>query len=85
MEDFKLQFYFNLYKDKSMINRSLFRTKFIKRHGDFKYLEELIRNIEDYQFNKYGETLYEHENSKIKRNINIYLEAKEKREKRRCK
>ena len=48
MEDFKLQFYFNLYKDKAMINRSLFRTKFIKRHSDFKYLEELIRNIEDY-------------------------------------
>ena len=49
MEDFKLQFYFNLYKDKAMITRNLFRVEFIKRHGEFKYLEELIRMIEDYQ------------------------------------
>ena len=52
MEDFKLQFYFNLYKDKAMITRSLFRIEFIKRHGEFKYLEELIRMIEYYQINK---------------------------------
>lgn len=85
MEDFKLQFYFNLYKDKAMVTRNLFRVEFIKRHGEFKYLEELIRMIEDYQINKYGATLYEWENSKTKRNINIYLDAEEKRNKRRCK
>lgn len=85
MEDFKLQFYFNLYKDKAMVTRSLFRTEFIKRHGEFKYLEELIRKIEEYQINKYGSTLYEWENSRAKRNINIYLDAEEKRNKRRCK
>ena len=48
MEDFKLQFYFNLYKDKAMITRSLFRVEFIKRHGEFKYLEELIDKLEEY-------------------------------------
>lgn len=85
MEDFKLQFYFNLYKDKAMVTRSLFRTEFIKRHGEFKYLEELIRKIEEYQINKYGATLYEWENSRAKKNINIYLDAEEKRNKRRCK
>lgn len=82
MEEFKLQFYFNLYKDKAMVTRNLFRVEFIKRHGEFKYLEELIRKIEDYQINKYGTTLYEWENSKTKRNINIYLDAEEKRKKR---
>ena len=85
MEEFKLNFYFNLYKDKAMVTRNLFRVEFIKRHGEFKYLEELIRKIEDYQINKYGATLYEWENSKTKRNINIYLDTEEKRNKRRCK
>ena len=82
MEEFKLNFYFNLYKDKAMVTRNLFRVEFIKRHGEFKYLEELIRMIEDYQINKYGTTLYEWENSKKQRNINIYLDVEEKRKKR---
>ena len=85
MEEFKLNFYFNLYKDKCLPNRDTFRKNFKKEHGNFKYLEELIRMIEDYQINKYGTTLYEWENSKTKRNINIYLDAEEKRNKRRCK
>ena len=83
MEDFKLQFYFNLYKDKAMITRSLFRVEFIKRHGEFKYLEELIRMIEDYQINKYGTTLYEWENSRKKRDVNTYLGAEEMMSKKR--
>ena len=83
MEDFKLQFYFNLYKDKAMITRSLFRIEFIKRHGEFKYLEELIRMIEDYQINKYGTTLYEWENSRAKRDVNTYLGAEEIMSKKR--
>ena len=55
--EFKLQFYFNLYKDKSMINSSMFRAKFKKLHGDFKYLDKLVVEIENYQIKKYGCTL----------------------------
>lgn len=83
MEDFKLQFYFNLYKDKAMVTRSLFRTEFIKRHGEFKYLEELIRKIEEYQINKYGATLYEWENSRTKQKVNAYLDADEMKSRKR--
>ena len=42
MEEFKLNFYFNLYKDKCLPNRDTFRKNFKKEHGSFKYLEELI-------------------------------------------
>ena len=38
MEEFKLQFYFNLYKNTSMDSRNDFRAKFHKRHGDFHKL-----------------------------------------------
>lgn len=55
--EFKLQFYFNFYKDKSMINSSMFRAKFHKRHGDFKHLDKLVVAIENYQIKKYGCTL----------------------------
>lgn len=55
--EFKLQFYFNLYKDKSMINSSMFRAKFKKLHGDFKHLDKLVVEIENYQIKKYGCTL----------------------------
>ena len=57
MEEFKLNFYFNLYKDKCLPNRDTFRKNFKKEHGSFKYLEELIIEIEKYQIKKYGCTL----------------------------
>ena len=59
MEDFKLDFYFNLYKDRGMGNRKRFREDFNKKHGRFQYLEELIVMIEKYQFRKYGEILHD--------------------------
>lgn len=57
MNEFKLQFYFNLYKDKNVGSRDKFRKEFKKKHGEFKYLPELIVQIENYQIKKYGETL----------------------------
>lgn len=57
MEEFKLQFYFNLYKDKALPNREELRKNFKKIHGEFKYLEELILMIEKYQIKTYGCTL----------------------------
>ena len=58
-EDFKLKFYFNIYKDKPLSSRAEFRIRFKKLHGEFKRLEELIKNIENYQIKKYGTTLYD--------------------------
>ena len=52
--DFQLELYFKMYKDSPMINRNKFRYKFIKKHGKFQYLPELIFMIERYQIKKYG-------------------------------
>ena len=60
MNDFKFNYYLNLYKDKTMINRDEFRKNFRKKHGKYEYIEELIVAIEKHQFNKYGQTLNSH-------------------------
>lgn len=80
MNDFKLQFYFNLYKDKAFVTRNLFRANFKRHHGDFEQLEELIKIIEQYQIKKYGCTLYENTNSELKQQTNYYLKGKENKE-----
>lgn len=60
MNEFKLQFYFNLYKEKPFNSRDEFRLNFRKKHGRFQYIEELILMIEKYQMKKYGETITNH-------------------------
>lgn len=77
MEEFKLNFYFNLYKDKVMQNRDVFRANFHKLHGNFNYLEELIKMIENYQIKTYGCTLHSNEINDIKRRINDYNNGRE--------
>lgn len=57
-EEFKLQFYFNLYKDYPVVNRERFRKYFEKLHGKFRYLNELLLMIEKYQHKKFGESIY---------------------------
>ena len=57
-EEFKLQFYFNLYKDYPIGSRDSFREMFRKKHGKFTYLPELIIMIERYQIKKHGATLW---------------------------
>ena len=57
MWEFKLNYYFEKYKDVSMVRRNDFRQKFKKENGEFKYLEELIIMIERYQIKKYGVAL----------------------------
>lgn len=52
--DFKLKLYFIMYKDSPIIRRSYFKNKFIKKHGKFKYLPELIYMIEKYQLKKFN-------------------------------
>ena len=78
MEEFKLQFYFNLYKNTSMDSRNDFRAKFHKRHGEFRYLNELIRMIENYQIKTFGCTLHEGYNSRLKQQTNAYLRGRER-------
>ena len=48
INEFKLEFYFNLYKDKPLKSRDEFRKNFKKAHGNFLYLPELIVRIENY-------------------------------------
>lgn len=57
MWEFKLNYYFEKYKDVSIVRRNDFRQRFKKENGDFKYLEELILMIERYQIKKYGTSL----------------------------
>lgn len=58
--DFKLNLYFQMYKDTPLPKRDEFRKKFIKKNGKFECLDELIFMIEQYQVEKYGETLYDY-------------------------
>lgn len=58
-EDFKLNLYFNMYKDYPIGSRDKFRGRFIKKHGKFHYLPELILMIEKYQKEKFGMTIWE--------------------------
>lgn len=57
MNEFKLEYYFALYKDKPLPSRNEFRMSFRKKNGKFIYIEELILMIEQYQVKKYGETI----------------------------
>ena len=57
MLEFKLNYYFEKYKDSSMISITNFKREFTKREGKFDLLNELIKMIYDYQLKKYGECL----------------------------
>lgn len=53
-DEFKLNYYFQLYKDRPCNCNKEFKDKFIKKHGEFKYLNELTLRILNYQVEKYG-------------------------------
>jgi hypothetical protein len=57
VNEFKLNFYFHLLKDKPLPSREKFRGSFKKKYGKFQYVEELIKMIERYQLKRYGTTL----------------------------
>lgn len=77
MNDFKFNYYLNLYKDISLPNRDVFRKNFRKKHGKYIHIEELIFAIENYQIKKYGETL--------SADTMIIIRSKEERDKERVK
>ena len=57
MSNFKLNIYYEMYKNKPLPSRDEFRRNFKKKYGKFQDLEELIRMIECYQLKRYGQTL----------------------------
>ena len=54
MLDFKLNYYFEMLKDKPFKNGKDFKSEFKKKYGDFKYLNELFIMVSNYQLEKYG-------------------------------
>ena len=54
MNGFKLKYYFEMYKDKVFRNSNVFRKDFVKKHGEFPQLSELVVMIYNYQSKKYG-------------------------------
>lgn len=57
-DEFKLQVYFHMLKDKPSRNKKYFEIEFKRKYGKFSKIQELRKKIEDYQIKKYGELLY---------------------------
>lgn len=55
MLEFKLQYYFEKYKDSNILSTTKFRYNFIKTEGEFPLINELIVKILRYQYKKYGD------------------------------
>ena len=53
MLDFKLNYYFEMFKDKPFKNAKVVKNEFIKQYGNFEYLNELVIMITNYQIEKY--------------------------------
>ena len=54
MLDFKLNYYFEILKDKPFKSYREFKSEFNKKYGYFKYLNELFIKVNNYQTEKYG-------------------------------
>lgn len=55
--EFKLNYYFEKYKDTSFKTNEIFKRDFIKKEGDFTLLNELVLLINKYQVKKFGTNL----------------------------
>lgn len=63
MLDFKLQYYFELYKDTPIASTAKFKLAFTKKHGSFELLNELMIMIQKYQYHKYGDLISDGHNT----------------------
>ena len=54
---FMIIYYINKYKDYPVASRDSFRNYFIHKHGKYEDLEIVIKMIEIYQMNVYGQTI----------------------------
>ena len=66
MLEFKLNYYFEKYKEYPLSSISKFKSEFNKENENFELLNELIVMIQRYQIKKYGEVL-EHGSITLKR------------------
>lgn len=61
MEKFKINYYFNLYKDRSIRNAKIFKDVLeIKHHINRKIAGKIYVMINKYQTEKYGESIVLH-------------------------
>ena len=67
MLEFKLNTYFEMYKNSVVISSPKFKEAFIKKHGEFELLNELVIMIQKYQYKTYGDLLAT--GKVIKRNV----------------
>ena len=56
-ERFQLMLYFKMYKDFPSASTMEFKRYFKSKHGDFKYLSELVVMINQYQINNHGQSI----------------------------
>ena len=54
MIEFKLNYYFEKYKDHCVVSWTKFKYIFTKDNGEFNLLPELFKMIQKYQLQKYG-------------------------------
>lgn len=57
MLEFKLQMYFEMYKESVVLSKTRFVGEFTKVHGDFPLVNELFIMIQKYQYKKYGDLI----------------------------
>lgn len=57
MLEFKLNYYFNKYKDTICFRVAKFKEEFIKQEGEFELLNELVIMIQKYQHKRYGDLI----------------------------
>lgn len=57
LEKFLFKLYFEMYKDFPATSTEEFRRYFRKKHGDYKYLNELVRDLQNYQIKKHGQAI----------------------------
>ena len=54
MLEFKLNYYFEKYKESCVLSARIFKDRFKKENGDFELINELVIMIQKYQYKKYG-------------------------------
>ena len=74
--EFKYNLYFNMYRESELPNCDEFRKRFKKKHGNFVLLNELVRDITNYQVGKYGHTL--NDSGRIERRYQILYDKYKK-------
>ena len=57
LEKFLFNLYFEMYKEYPTSAREEFRKMFTQRHGEYKYINELMLALQNYQVAKFKQTL----------------------------